>query len=96
MTRVTIVPIIEKAGLSILQTNNYRPKALASIISKIIELMIAEKYELNLATHPGQFGCKKAAGTEIAIFTLRQISHHYLRKSTPVCICYLDAKKCVR
>ena len=91
--RVTLVPILKKSGLDSSKVNNYRPIALATVISKLFELIIHHKYEPNLVTHAGQFGYKKGVGTETAVFTLKQIAHHYLRKGSPVYICYLDATK---
>lgn len=89
--RVVLVPILKKNGLDASVVKNYRPIALATIISKVFELLILLKYDSKLGTQPGQFGYKKGVGTETAIFTLRQITHHYLRRSTPTYLCYLDA-----
>ncbi len=88
---VVLAPILKKKTLDPTIIKHYRPIALATAISKVFELLILQKYEKNLFTQPGQFGYKKGVGTETAIFTLRQIAHHYLRKGTPVYVCYLDA-----
>lgn len=89
--QVVLAPILKKKTLDPTVIKHYRPIALATAISKVFELLILQKYEKHLFTQPGQFGYKKGVGTETAIFTLRQIAHHYLRKGTPVYICYLDA-----
>ncbi len=89
--RVVIIPLLKKKGLDPSVIKNYRPIAISSAISKVFELLILSKYEHNLYTQAGQFGYKKGVGTETAVFTLRQVAHHYLRKNTPVFLCYLDA-----
>jgi len=89
---VTIVPILKK-GLNTSKSSNYRPIALAQVISKVFELIILDEYEENLSTQPTQFGYKKKSGTELAVFTLRQIAHSYMRRGSTVYLCYLDASK---
>lgn len=91
--RVCLVPILKKKGLDSSVKNNYRPIALATIVSKVFELLILERHGDKLTTHYGQFGYKKGVGTETAVFTLRQVAHYYLRKNSSVYLCYLDASK---
>jgi len=90
---VIIVPILKKKGLDATKTSNYRPIAIATVTSKLFELLILESNYSKLTTQPGQFGYKKGVGTETAIFTLRQVCHHYMRHETSVYVCYLDASK---
>ncbi len=89
--RVVLVPILKRNNVDASVTKNYRPIALATVMSKIFELLIFRYHHDKLWTQPGQFGYKKGLGTETAIFTVRQLSHHYLRRNTPVYLCYLDA-----
>lgn len=91
--RVVIIPILKKKGLDPRKSAHYRPIALASVISKIVELVLLQRFGDNLATSDNQFGYKRGIGTELAIYTVKQISHHYMRNSTPVFLCYLDASK---
>ena len=46
-----------------------------------------------LWTADSQFSFKQAHGTEIAIFALKQTVDLYHNQDTPVCMCFLDAKK---
>ncbi len=74
-------------------SSNYRPIAIASVLSKILELVIL-KYTGNfLGTTDNQFGFKRGVGTEMAIYGVKQIAHHYMRNGTPVYACYMDASK---
>ncbi len=90
---VTIVPIPKKKGVDESKSANYRPIALASIFSKILELIILEEYPKLFLTTDNQFGYKKKIGTEMAIYVVKQVSHYYLRRNTPVYACFLDATK---
>ncbi len=91
--KVIIVPIVKKRGLDPTQSSNYRPIALASIFSKIVEMTLLTLYSLYLQTTDNQIGYKKGSGTELAIYTVKQVAHHYVRHNTPVYACYLDASK---
>ncbi|CAL8128115.1 unnamed protein product [Orchesella dallaii] len=46
-----------------------------------------------LGTTNNQFGYKKGVGTEMAVYALKQVAHHYVRNGTPVFLCYMDASK---
>ena len=86
-----LCPILKKPSLDPTITKNYRPIALATVMSKVFELLILTRHKVKFQTSTSQFGYKKGVGTETAIFTLKQVAHHYLRKGSPVYICYLDA-----
>ena len=88
-----IVPIIkDKKGL-VTDKDNYRPIAVTSVLSKLIELVLLERMNLNLGTACNQFGFKSRHGTDMCVFTLKQIIEYYNLRCSPVYICYLDASK---
>ncbi len=93
MMKVVIVPIVKKKGLDPGNSANYRPIALASILSKIYEMCLMRCYEKYLHTSSNQFGYKKHVGTELAVYSVKQVAHYYVRHNTPVYACYLDASK---
>ncbi len=93
LMKVLIVPILKKKGLDPTCSSNYRPIALASTFSKIVELALLTLYNQHLYTSSSQFGYKKKMGTELAVYTIKQVVHHYVRHDTPVYVCYLDATK---
>ena len=67
MLSVVRVPVImDKTGI-ISSKDNYRPIALASVFSKIIEVIILGRIEICLDTNPNQFGVKKKHGTDQCI-----------------------------
>lgn len=90
---VLIKPILKKKGLAQKESKNYRPIAIASMISKLIEILLLKKFLPNLHTCDNQFGYKKNVGTEMAVYVLKQVAHHYLRNDTPVYICFLDCTR---
>ena len=77
LIQTTIVPIIKNKCGNISSSNNYRPIALATIISKLLESILLKKCEEYLYTSANQFGFKKAHGTELCIYTLREYIELY-------------------
>ena len=67
LIQTTIVPIIKNKCGNISSSNNYRPIALATIISKLLESILLMKCEEYLCTSANQFGFKKAHGTIVIV-----------------------------
>ena len=93
LMKSVIVPIIKDKRGQVTDKNNYRPIAMTSVSSKILELLILERYSDALSTTHNQFGFKEAHGTDLCIFTLKQVIEFYRLQGSPVYICYLDASK---
>ena len=70
LIETTIVPTIKYKYGNISSSNNYRPIALATIISKLLESTLLMKCEEYLCTTANQFGFKKAYGTELCIYVI--------------------------
>ena len=73
--------------------NNYRPIAIATALSKVLEHVLLSQLARYLWTADSQFGFKRPHGTEMAIFALKQPVDFYCNQDTPVYMCFLDAKK---
>ena len=73
--------------------NNYRPIAIATALSKVLELVVLSRLARYLCTADSQFAFKQAHGTEMAIFALKQTVDFYRNQDTPVYMCFRDAKK---
>ena len=86
-------PLVKDGAGNIADANNYRPISLTTIISKLIELVILNRYEHILISVDNQFGFKKNLSTDMCIFSMKQIVHYYISKSSPVYACFLDASK---
>ena len=93
MLSVVIVPIIKDKSGKISAKENYRPIALASIMSKILELIILDCIEICLLTNSNQFGFKRNHGTDQCIFAFKEIIDMYTARNSRVSVCFLDANK---
>jgi len=81
----------KKANLS--DKDNYRPIAITCVFSKVLELIVNEKFSRYLATSCNQFGFKKEHATDLSVFTLKEIVQFYNSHSSPVYSCLLDSSK---
>jgi len=73
--------------------DNYRPIALATVSSKILERVILIRCKSYLVTGDHQFGFKEKHSTDMAVYVFKEIVDHYLRNRSPVFVCFLDARK---
>ena len=88
-----IVPIIKNPKGVISSRDNYRPIAITSVFSKLIENLILDRYRTMLQTTDNQFGYKCNSSTDLCIFTLKQIVDYYRNNGSPTYLCFLDASK---
>ena len=88
-----IVPVIKDKKALLTDKNNYRPVAITSVFSKILESIVLDMYQYLLVTSDNQFGFKFEHSTDLCIFGLKQIIEFYHNLSSPVYVCFLDASK---
>ena len=79
LLETTIVPVIKNKCGSLTDCNNYRPIAIATITSKLLESNILLKCEEYFFTSDNQFGFKAGHSTEFCIYSLLE----FTRKETP-------------
>lgn len=91
--RVSIKPLIKNKCKCPADIGNYRPIAKATALSKLLEIVLLHKLTPYLHTSDNQFGFKRELGTEMAVFTLKQVTQYYIARGSPVYLCFLDAKK---
>ena len=89
----TIVPILKNKCGNLADSNNYRPMAIATIVSKLFESIILYKCEEFLYTCDNQFGIKPKHSTELCIYTLKEFIDYHKQRSTTVFVTFLDASK---
>ena len=92
-TLTMIVPILKSKNGDITSKSNYRPIALATVCSKIIEIFIVKQMSDYLWTTDNQFAYKMGHSTEMCIFLLKECIRYYCNHKTPVYVCFLDASK---
>uniref|UniRef100_A0A3P9KQQ7 Reverse transcriptase domain-containing protein n=1 Tax=Oryzias latipes TaxID=8090 RepID=A0A3P9KQQ7_ORYLA len=90
---VVLIPVIKDKTASLNSLSNYRPIALSSNISKILEYVLLTRLEVHLLTSENQFGFKKSLGTDMCIYALQEIVGKYLHLNTSVFLCFIDATK---
>ena len=93
MIKTTIVPIVKNKCGNLSKSSNYRPIAIATIISKVFESVLLLKCEEYLFTNSNQFGYKKGHSTNLCIDALKEFIEYYKKRSTSVFVMMLDASK---
>ena len=90
---VVLVPIIKDKSGQINSKDNYRPIAIASTLSKLLEKILLERLSLYLLTTSHQFGFKSNHSTDACIYVLKETVDYYITKQSSVYLCFLDATK---
>jgi len=88
-----IIPIVKDKNGDLQSSENYRPITLSSMISKVFELYLLEKFSNYLDTDLFQFGFKKKLGCRNALFAPRCVLQYYNQRGSNVYIASLDATK---
>ena len=87
MLSVVLVPVIKDKAGKISSKDNYRPIALASVISKLVEVIMLDRIEMYMNTNPNRFGFKRKHGTGQCIYVLKEILDWYRRLNGRQCLC---------
>ena len=82
MIETIIVPIVKNKCGNLSDSNNYRPIALVTIISKLFESVIVLKCEMFLDTCPNLFEFKKGHSTDMCIDVLKEFIELYRSRNT--------------
>ena len=72
---------------------NYRPIALSSNLSKVLERLILLKFIAFFTSSELQFGFKPGFSTTLCTGVVKNIISHYINKGSCVLGCFLDASK---
>jgi hypothetical protein len=91
--RTVLVPVIKNKVGDHSDIGNYRPIALVAVISKVLENIILKKLQTDVDISDHQFGFKKSHGTDMCVYSLKQIVQFYNKHGSPVYACFLDASK---
>ena len=74
---VVLIPIIKDNKAKISSIDNYRPVAIASVVSKVVERILLDRLSEYLDTMGNQFGFKPKLGTDMCIYSLKEIIGSY-------------------
>ena len=74
-------------------SQNYRPIALSSSLSKVLERLILMKYESFFYSNSLQFGFKPGFSTTLCTATVKNVVSRYMHNGSYVLGCFLDASK---
>ena len=91
--KLQLYPIIKNKCNNFADSNNYRPIAIATIVSTLFESVILYKCEEFLYTYDNQFGFKSKHSTKLCIYTLKEFIYYYKQLTTTVFVTFLDASK---
>ena len=84
MIETTIVLIVKNKCVNITDSNNYRPIALATIVSKLFGSILLIKCEQYLTTSANQFRFKTGHSTDLCIYALKEFIEYYESRNTSV------------
>ena len=93
LIETTIIPIVKNKSGNLSDSNNYRPIALATIVSRILESVLLIKCGEYLTACDNQFGFKSCHSTDLCIYTLKEFIEYYKNRGTTVYVTFLDASK---
>ena len=88
MMTVVLVPVIKDKAGKVGSSDNYRPIALANILSKVVEQIILERINEQIISTDNKFGFKLRHGTDMCIYVLKELLSNYKRKSSSVFMCF--------
>ena len=91
--RDSIIVPIPKGSKDASKSSNYRPIALSSNFSKILERVILSLYQPFFSTSVLQFGFKPGHSTTLCSAMVKNVVSRYIHNGSPVLGCFLDASK---
>ena len=88
-----VIPIVKNKRVQLTDKDNYRPIAITTVASKMLELLILENCNNELRTADNQFGFKTSHATDMYLSTFKEIVNFYRTQGSPVYICFIDSSK---
>ena len=79
LMHVVIIPLLKCKSKYPADVHNYRPIAIVTALSKVLEQAMLSRLARHLWTADSQFGFQQAQGAEMAIFALKQLIFTVIR-----------------
>ena len=76
-----------------MKKKKYRPICLSKVCSKIIEVVIFNRISTFLESSSNQFGFKPKHGTELCVFSFKELLRFYKKHGSAMHVAFLDASK---
>lgn len=93
MLDTILIPIVKDKSGDLTSKDNYRPIAITTVMSKLLEMLLLMKYASFFNTGYNQFGFKAGHSTDLCTFIMNNVIDYYSSLSSPVFLCFLDASK---
>jgi len=88
-----IVPLPKDKHGDTTKFDMYRGISMSPVVAKLFEYVLLEVYEGQLFSDPLQFGFKKHSGCCHALFTLKQVTKHFIKEGGKIYCAFIDASK---
>ena len=93
MLSTVLVPTIKDKTGRIDRMDTYRPIVLASVMSKLVEIILLNRISKLLSPYSNQFGFQQKLGTDTCIYILKDIVENYRSLNGCIFMCFLDASR---
>ena len=90
---VVLVPVIKDKAGKVGSIDNYRPIALASILSKVLERLLLDRLSVYITTTDNQFGFKPKHSTDQCIYALKEAVETYRSQGSTMIVGFIDASR---
>ena len=90
---IHLIPLIKNKLKDHSDPGNYRPIAITTISSKLLESLLLVKLHPFLNTTDNQFGFKANHSTDACIYLLKEIINFYTTSGSSVFLCFVDVRK---
>jgi len=89
-----IVPLLKDRLGDVNSLDNYRATiTVSSVLSKVFELTVCDKFSSYLASHELRYAFKKGIGCQNAVFTVQQVVNYFNERVSTVFMAAIDATK---
>src|SRR5437867_3213387 len=88
-----LIPILKDSNADAACCDKYRGITLSCVISKIFEYALLGKYSLLFNTDDLQFDFRNGVGCSDALYTVKSVVGHFVKKGCTVSIAALDISK---
>ena len=93
MLVVHLIPLIKNKLKDSADPGNYRPIAITTISSKILESLLLSRLKQYLNTSDNQFGFKAQHSTDTCIYLLKETLNYFYSSGSPIFLCFVDVRK---